>query len=179
MNTTNSNYARILAITPSTRGFGFAVIEGRDTLVDWGGKVATGSKNRKSLAKVEGLIVQYQPRVLVLEDTSAKGSRRAPRIRDLSTNIIALAARHRVTVKLFSRKTINKVFFADGKGTKHAIAKIVGERFSEEIGGRVPAKRRPWESEVRRMDFFDAVALALAYRLRKANRVAYRIPSSP
>ena len=27
---------RILAIAPSTRGFGFAVLEGQDTLVDWG-----------------------------------------------------------------------------------------------------------------------------------------------
>jgi Holliday junction resolvasome RuvABC endonuclease subunit len=178
MNTIHTNNPRVLAITPSTRGFGFAVIEARDTLVDWGGKGASNNKNSKCLAKVESLIVQYQPRVLVLEDMSAKGSRRGLRIRELSAEIIALARRRKVRVKLFSRQTINKVFFADGKGTKYAIAKIVGERFAEEIGLRVPPKRRPWESEVRRMDFFDSVALALVYRLRKANRVAYRIPTS-
>jgi len=53
------------------------------------------------------------------------------------------------------------VFFADGQGTKHALAEILAARFPEELGCRLPPKRRPWMSEDYRMDIFDAVALAL------------------
>ena len=41
---------RILSIAPSTRGFGYAVLEGKDTLVDWGVKTVQGNKNVNSLA---------------------------------------------------------------------------------------------------------------------------------
>lgn len=165
----------ILAIAPSTRGFGYAVLEARDTLVDWGGRVASGDKNTQSLAKAEALILQFKPRVLVLEDAAIKESRRSLRVRKLIERMVVLARRRKVGVKLLSRKAIARVFFADGCGTKHDIAKVVGERFPDELELRVPPKRRSWESETRRMDFFEAVALGLAYLLREANRVAYPI----
>jgi hypothetical protein len=169
---------RILAITTSNRGIGFAVLEGRDTLVNWGGGVSSGANNRKSLAKVEQLIFHYQPEVLVLENESAKDSRRGPRIRKLSEGIIALAARRKVQVKLFSRSSLKNIFIADGEGTRHDIATIVAERFSQEIGFRLPPKRRPWITEARRMDFFNAVALTVAHRLWESNRIACPIGNS-
>jgi hypothetical protein len=65
---------------------------------------------------------------------------------------------------LFSRQQVRRVFFADGQGTKHALAEILAKRFPEELGFRLPPKRRPWMSEDYRMDLFDAVALALMLR---------------
>ena len=41
------------------------------------------------------------------------------------------------------------------------MAEILVKRFPEELGSRLPPKRRPWMSEDSRMDIFDAVALAL------------------
>lgn len=73
----NPKHFRILAIAPGTRGFGFAVLEGKNTLVDWGVKTVQGNKNVQSLAKVKELITHYQPGVLVLQDTSTKSSRRS------------------------------------------------------------------------------------------------------
>ncbi|KAF0181113.1 MAG: hypothetical protein FD161_419 [Limisphaerales bacterium] len=171
MNETQSKHHRILAVAPSTKGVGFAVLEGRDTLVDWGVKSVTGNKNANSLAKVKELITQYQPGVLVLEDTSTKDSRRAPRIKALSRKIIALAATHKVSVKVFSQEQVRAAFFADGQGTKHAIAEILAQRFPEELGSRLPPKRKPWMSEHYQMDIFDAVALALVLRLKNAKPV--------
>jgi hypothetical protein len=49
----------------------------------------------------------------------------------------------------------------DGRGTKHALAEIIAKRFPEELGSRLPPKRKPWMSEDSRMNIFDAVALAL------------------
>ena len=65
------------------------------------------------------------------------------------------------TVALFSQKQIRRVFFGDTGGTKYALAEIIVERFPEELGFRLPPKRRPWMSEDSRMDIFNAVALAL------------------
>ena len=164
MKKTIPKYPRILAIAPSTRGFGFALIEGLDTLVDWGVKSVTGDKNKASVAKVKEMIVHYEPDVLVLEDASVKSSRRSPRIRALSKRIIAVASSRNVIVALFSREQVRRAFFADGQGTKHALAEIIANKFPEELGFRLPPKRRPWMSEDYRMDIFDAVALALVLR---------------
>ncbi len=152
----------ILAIAPSTRGFGFAVLEGRDTLVDWGVKTVQGNKNANSLVKAEELIAHYQPGVLVLQDV--EGSRRSARIKALSRKIVALAKSHKVMVKLFSQEQVRRTFFADGQATKHALAEIIAKRFPEELASRLPPKRKPWVSEYYQMDIFDAVALALKLR---------------
>jgi Holliday junction resolvasome RuvABC endonuclease subunit len=170
MDQINPKHFRILAIAPSTRGFGFAVLEGQETLVDWGVKTVNSDKNKQSLARVEDLIAHYQPGALVLEDASAKGSRRSPRIRKLSQQIIKMAANRKVSVKLFSRDQVMKTFIADGQGTKHALAEIIAKRFPEELGSRLPPKRKPWISEDSRMGIFDAVALVLILRLKNLHR---------
>ena len=159
---------RILAIAPSSRGFGFVVLEGQETLVDWGVKSVKGNKNEGSLKKVEKLIAHYQPGVLVLQDTSTKHYRRSVRIRALSKRIIALVATHKIKVALFPRTKVMQLFFADGQGTKHALAEILAQQLPEELGSCLPLKRRPWTSEDSRMDIFDAVALALSFRREKA-----------
>jgi hypothetical protein len=168
-------HPRILAIALSSKGFGFAVFEGLDTFINWGLKDATGDKNKKLLPKVEMLISAHRPTVLVIEDASAEDSRRALRVQRLCRQIIALAPRHNVRVKTFSRKAINKIFFADGDGTRHERAKIVAGRFSEDVGLKLPPKRRAQDSEDRRMEIFDALALVLAYRFWKVKRTAYQI----
>ncbi len=175
MNQHQPKHPRVLSIAPSTRGFGFAIFEEWETLVDWGVKSVQGDKNRQSLLKVEELIAHYQPQVMVLEDNSGEGSRRSVRIRTLGRRIIALAASLNVSVVVFSRGQIRQVFFADGEGTKHALAEILARRFPEELGPRLPPKRKPWKSEDCRMDIFAAVALAVTFRLRMAKRTAYEI----
>ena len=59
MKNTIPKYPRILAIAPSTRGFGFAIVEGLNTLVDWGVKNVEGDKNAGSLARVKAMIAPY------------------------------------------------------------------------------------------------------------------------
>jgi hypothetical protein len=166
MNTINPKHFRILAIAPSDRGFGFAVLEGRDTLVDWGIKrVQRENKNAKSLKKAEGLIALYRPGVLVLENASAKHSLRSPRIRRLCPQIIKLAATHKLNVKLFSRDEVMKTFLPEGQGTKYAVAEIVAKRFSEELSHKLPTERKLGHSEDSRMSIFNAAALALLFRV--------------
>ncbi len=159
-----SQHERVLSIAPSTRGFGYAVLEDAANLVDWGSKSVEGNKNTECLIKVEALIAHYQPTLIVLEDHSGKDSRRSARIVTLGKRLVALASQREVKVKLFSQAQVRRVFFGERKGTKHALAEILAKRFPEELGHRLPPKRRAWTSEDSRMDIFDAMALVMALR---------------
>ena len=127
----------------------------------FGGRVGVGSA--LVAGRSRDALCQYRPDVVVLEDHSAKSSRRSTRIRKLGQRIVALASSSGVRVKLFSREKVRRVFFDDGEGTKHALAEILAKRFPEELGFRLPPKRQPWMSEDYRMDIFDAIALALIH----------------
>ena len=168
MNWIHQKHARVLAIAPSTKGFGFAVLEGRAILVDWGVKTIKRDKNRWTLEKVGKLIEQYQPEVMVLQDFSMRHSRRSPRIRALGRQLVARAASRKVAVALFTRKQVRKVFFGGEQGTKDGIAEILAKQFPEELGSRLPPRRRPWMSEDYRMGIFDAVSLALTFAYVKS-----------
>src|SRR5437867_4414730 len=80
MNTYTNKIRRILAIDACPRGFGFAVIENSDRLIDWGVKELRGDKNPKSRTAIEKLIACYEPDLVVVEDCTARGSRRRRRI---------------------------------------------------------------------------------------------------
>jgi Holliday junction resolvasome RuvABC endonuclease subunit len=161
MNTTFPKHPRILAIAPSSRGFGYAVLEGHKLLVDWGVRSVDGDKNSGAIRKVKEMIAHYHPEVMVLEDTAAKSSRRSSRIKTLTKRLVAVAESHTIKVAMFSQLQVRRVFLGDVNGTKDALAKIIAERFPEELGFRLPPKRREWTSEDSRMNTFDAVALAL------------------
>src|SRR2546423_1511634 len=64
---------RILGVAPSTRGFGFAVLE-NGALIDWGIKSVTSEKNGQSLRKLENLVDHYRPGCIALSDYSPKQS---------------------------------------------------------------------------------------------------------
>jgi hypothetical protein len=149
---------RVLAIAPSHRGFGYALFEGI-FLVDWGTRVVSGKKNVSSLAEAKLLILQYQPGVLALEDLT--DSKRGDRVRALVQGIIDLGRHCKVAVKQFSREQMNKAFFEKGEGTKYELAELMVKEFPEELGFRLPPKRRAWTSEDYRMALFDAVVLGL------------------
>jgi Holliday junction resolvasome RuvABC endonuclease subunit len=153
---------RVLAIDPSTRGFGYAVFEGPDQLIDWGVKETKTEKNKSALKHVAELLDRYQPSVIVVEDYAAKGSRRCPRIQKLINDTSKLASKRKVKVRSFSRAKVKQAFFESGARNKYEIAAAIGKRFPE-LAPRLPRFRKPWMSEDYRMSIFDAVALALTF----------------
>ena len=161
---------RILAIAPSTRGFGFAVLDNDKRLLDWAGKSVKGDKNSGCMKKVQQLIVQYQPEVIVLPDASAKGSRRSQRIRALCQQLIDAAGTQKIRVGSFSSLQVRQNLLGNSQVTKHELAQEITKEFPEELATRLPSKRKPWMSEDHRMDIFDAVALGLVYLCRRQKR---------
>jgi Holliday junction resolvasome RuvABC endonuclease subunit len=164
MNQTPIKNTRILSVTLSARGLGYAAMEGQDVFIAHGHKVVEeGDKNVKSFAWVEKLIARYQPGVLVLQDVAAKDSRRAPRIKLLHRQVVRLAAKHKLTVKIISGEQVRNLLLGNPKGTKQEVAEMLAGQFPDELASRLPPKRKPWKSEDSRMDIFDAVALVVVF----------------
>jgi Holliday junction resolvasome RuvABC endonuclease subunit len=151
---------RVLAIDPSTRGFGFAILEGPERLIDWGVKETKTDKKRRSLKFGAELIERYQPRVIVVEDYEGKGSRRCQRVGELINDISKLASNRKIRVRNVSRAKVKQAFAESGAPTKYEIAVAIAKRFPE-LAPRLPRFRKPWMSEDYRMSIFDAVAMAL------------------
>jgi Holliday junction resolvasome RuvABC endonuclease subunit len=151
----------VLSIDPSSRGFGFAILEGPTMLVDWGVRTAKKNKRERSLRLIDDLITRYEPDTIVIEDYSRKGSRRCARIGDLIDGILKFASRKKIRAVTLSRLKIRKVF-SEASANKHQIAVAIARQFPE-LAPRLPPPRKPWMSEDYRMSIFDAAALGIAF----------------
>lgn len=158
-----SKSLRILAIAPSSRGFGYAVIEGEEVLVDWGNMQAKGDKNANSLVKIERLLDLFSPDVLVLPDPAAKHTHRAPRVKALIEALRNRTQERSLRVALVTSEQVKKILLGHPDRTKHDVAAFLTKRFQPELGDLLPPKREVWMSEDRRVDIFEAVGLALAF----------------
>jgi RNase H-fold protein (predicted Holliday junction resolvase) len=107
MTNRQKKHIRVLGIVASTRGIGFAVMEGKSLLVDWGVKTVKGDKNARCLSNVGNLISHYEPNAIALENTRSKGSRRRSRVQALTDEIAALAENEKIKVRRFSRKQLD------------------------------------------------------------------------
>jgi hypothetical protein len=162
MNQTTAKQICILAIAPSARGFGYSVMEG-NLILECGAKGTKGNKNLQAISKIEKLMKQFLPGVLVMQDVNAKGCHRAPRIKALQRQVCKLAARQKCEVALLSGEKLRITLLGDVKGTKHEMAEMLAQKYPVELAAKLPPKRRAWENEDRRMDIFDAVALAKVF----------------
>jgi len=154
---------RVLAVDPSPRGLGFVILEGPQSLIEWGVReVRAKKKNAGTLREMESLIESYEPDVVVIEDCGDKECSRGPRVRHLIQKICKLSTSKRVKIRRFSVRTVRAVLSGSPTSTKHQIATIVAMRFPELVP-RLPALRKPWMSETYRTDVFDAMALALTF----------------
>lgn len=163
--TRSGNPWRVLAIDPTRRGFGFIILEGARDVVDWGvrsGRAASIEREQHLLAKVNDLLQQYRPHILILEDTSASESRRCGRMILLIETISNLSIWRKITVRQISISKVRKIFKAFGAQGKYEIACVIALQLPE-IASWLPKPRKPWTGEHYRMAVFNAAALALAY----------------
>jgi RNase H-fold protein (predicted Holliday junction resolvase) len=158
---------RILAISPAVRGVGFAVLDADGTLADWGVKLIKGNKNAASLAKIEKLIAENEPDLLVLEDALARGSFRSPRVRKLFKSVTSMAKGRGISVKAYSRGKYLSILLSEEEHTKQDAAEFVAKRFPDQLATQLPPKRKPWQTENYQMAMFVAVALAVAAQMKK------------
>src|SRR5215471_1959016 len=162
-------YVLVLAIYFNSRGFAFVIFESSLSPVDWGVKEVRGDrKHARCLVKIVAILDQYQPDVLVLQDSSPRGTLRARRITKLNSAIAELATGRGMALYAYSRADVWNAFRAVGVSNKHELAMVVAvsnhalERF-------VPPPRKPWKSEDARMGIFEAAALGLTHFKNEAD----------
>src|ERR1051325_9807365 len=119
---TNLPNKRVLSVDPMTRGFAFVVLEGPNTLLDWGTKTTIQHKNQECLLKVHDLVKQYAPDCIVFEDHRHWSSRRCPRIRLLLEEISKLAKEMKVELFALTPSDVKKFWSHLGANNKQAIA---------------------------------------------------------
>lgn len=149
----------ILAIDPAARGFGFAVLEEPDFLVDWGLRGTRATTQRDILRAVQTLLDEYQPELLVAEDP--KTSRRGVRAKKLIHAIAQLAVKSGLPCRQIPGRHTRRQIGLAGARAGHEVVLMLVKRFPE-LAPILPPKRRVYDSEDARMRLFRAVLLAAA-----------------
>jgi len=160
MESNNERHTLVLAVSPTARGFGFALFESPTEPIDWGVKEARHNKNAVCIDRLRELIEFYQPDILVVEDDDTP--RKGGHARSFISAAVALASDMCVPTHRISRSMVRETFAQFGVVTKYQIAKKIVE-WLPDLSPRLPRYRKPWMSEDYRMGIFDAVAAVLAY----------------
>lgn len=145
---------RLLAIDLTAKGFGFALLDAKLGLLDWGFSPMLATDDSTFLARLCAKIDRGRPTALVVENFApVKGRENALRRRDL---VMRIAAERRMGICHISRAIVQRVF---GVSTKAEIARGLATRFPE-LQSRMPPERARWMSEDERIHIFDALSFA-------------------
>lgn len=158
----NNDSGVTLAVAPVHSGFGYAVFENADVIMDWGVKQAHLKRQRDFLEKARMLMHMLQPSVLVIEDVQHESSLRSNKVKALIDKLAALAESKGVTVVRYSRHDMQTVFRRVGVHKKYDIARAVA-KLVPELGPRMPRRRREGYSQDFSESIFEAAALALTH----------------
>lgn len=158
MTAPSKTFQRLLAIDPYLRGFGWALLEGPDLLVDWGIYQTRTKRPERALGRVAALLDRYAPHVVVLEDTHHPRCRRRGRASALISEIMDMAKASNVAVRVVPMDDVREHYRAAGARSKDAVARLVADRFSE-LQPILPPRRKNWMREDERMAVFDAIAM--------------------
>jgi hypothetical protein len=155
------NKGLVLAVHPTSRGFGWVLFEGPLAPVDWGMSAAKKGRDGRLLNRFARLLDRYEPAVLVLEEFEGR-VQRAAHIQQLCRFIIHLASSRGMDTPVFSRAAVQGCFATLGASNRFEIAQVIAEHI-DAFSHRMPKPRSGGDGEDRRQALFDAAALALTY----------------
>jgi hypothetical protein len=152
---------RILAIDLRSQLFGFAVLDGPGTLLDFGRKVCrSGSTQSTPIVaqrKTAALLTAFAPSVIVLREEHGRSKRPALKRKQCIQAIKYEASIRLVQVIVLKRKDIHHAFRQSNNGSKYKIAGVIAEMFPE-LAWKLSPSRKNWQPEHHNMAIFDAVS---------------------
>lgn len=161
--TTTARYSGlVLAVHPTTRGFGWVLFESAHTPAAWAIVHARVGREQRLVTRLKVLLDRYEPKVLVLESFEDSTTPRSPRIQRLCEAMIREAALHGIRTCIYERSTIRMVFQKSGAYTREQIAQVIAESV-DDFSHRLPPARKRWNSVDHRQCLFNAAALAITY----------------
>jgi len=152
-----SEVRRVVGVAPTSRGFGFAVLEDGEVLVDWGLVHCRPPEPERVVERALALLARHDPDLLVLQATEV--SRYGDRAKRFAVLLEEKARSTGVAVTAISSDAVRRHFAAYGL-TKNDRAEEMAKRFPE-LRPRQPGKRRPWQSQDERMAIFNALSLVI------------------
>ena len=152
----------VLGVHPTSRGFGWALFESPIQPLFWGIVETRTHRNRDALAAFRVLLDRYQPEMLAMEQFEHRPARRNGRIKKLGAALVALAHKQGLQSAILPRAAIGIIIAQDSTATRYEIAQTIANKV-EALAYRMPAKRKPWESEKPNLSIFSAAACALTW----------------
>jgi hypothetical protein len=155
---------RILALAIRARWLGYAVVEGRCKLVDWGMTFFQPNDRteiRATKRRIDFLLSSFNPTLIAIAASEVAASNNASTVRALVRSIRTKARARSMRFQSVNRKYIRDSFLEHNARSKHEIALALVNRFPELLS-KLPQKRKTWEKENFRMTLFDAVASGVA-----------------
>jgi hypothetical protein len=153
---------RLISIEVRAQQFGYAVFEGSEGLLDYGGgQLRPGGRPGAVIAakRIGNLIQIFAPSALALKHPERTVTRRHPGIRS-----IVSAIRREASLRLVPHRIIRKaeIRMAFGATNKYAVAAALAEFFPE-LHRRLPSPRSLGDPEHPRMVVFDAISVGFTY----------------
>lgn len=167
MNKHKSKGFTVLSIFPTTRSFGFVIFESPQSPLDWGIRETTRKTLGDALESARKLMQRHHPDVLVIEDLTETGVRRGIPVRRFYRGAIHVAESLGITVERVTRTDIKRAYAHVGARNKYEIAVSTATEI-EAFRSLLPAKRKEWVTEDRRMALFDAASRGLAFYAKEA-----------
>lgn len=163
----------VLAFDLRHRRFGYAVFQGRKTLLEWGQRVypAVGERERElAQRRIGKLLDGFAPDLILLKQERWERGHADVHLIHPLTALQDEAQRHTIPVRLIRDQAIRNAFSVFGCKTKYDIATTLASVYPELLRS-VPPPRKPWNSEHPRMAVFDAIALGAAYWYQEGNHL--------
>jgi hypothetical protein len=156
-------YPRVLALHLSGDGVSFCVFDAPCSLYDWGHKhIRRRDRDNQTLAVTRHLLHRFTPDAVVIEDTSAWGTRRSQRVCHLYREIEGLADEHAIDVFAYPWEAVFRAYAGGHPENRYEIA-VLTAKVLPMIARRLPPKRRMWMPQDPRQSLFDAAALGITY----------------
>ena len=148
---------RILGLASTTRGFAFATTEGPRRLVDYGLERIPPT-TRGAVKGLDNLLRRTRPLFVAFEHEATLNKRaRGQRFGEAVTK--ACDTHGIMILRIESERT--RSLSAAPNPSKWDVGDAVAKLFPE-IADRLPARRKPWQSEDDRIGIFMALAAAVA-----------------
>jgi len=150
-----NRHERILAVDIRPRWFGFAVLNRRMHLLDFG-LVRVASNHRGQMNFIR-LVKTFRPRLVVI-----RRARDWRGTRPLGHSILRLSRRFSIQVEHVSERQLRTYFNSLGIRNKQERASFLARQFPE-LSWKVPPPRKRWQHEHQNMPIFDALATSVAH----------------
>src|SRR5689334_13571256 len=115
---------RVLGIAPTSRGLGYAVLDGPDRLADWGLKIPAADRDSRLAHHIEKLINVYAPDALVLLEFWKANQKVSKRTQALGACLLKIARSRHVKTVIMSRPRLNRLLLGRSKAGKYEAAQF-------------------------------------------------------